>query len=286
MQLSFLSPYLSLMRLHQPTGVFLLLWPCWWSIALASEAIPSAWLLSLFAIGAVVMRSAGCVINDIIDRKLDAKVERTKTRPLASGELQLWQGILCLIILLLIGLGMLLQLNTTTIILGVLSLIPVALYPLMKRITYWPQAFLGLTFNWGALMGWAAVTNSLALPAFVLYAGGIFWTLGYDTIYGHQDKKDDALIGIKSTALKLGSHSKWWLSGFYGIALLCFTLSGILMSLHWVFYAMMLAALIHAIWQISGVDLDKPEACMQRFRSNRIFGGIIFAAIVMGNLLA
>lgn len=280
-----IHPYLRLMRLHQPTGIWLLFWPCAWGIALASPVMPSPWLLLLFGMGAIIMRGAGCVVNDMLDRKLDAQVERTKNRPLASGEISILQAGIFLGGLLSLGLLILLQLNLPSIMLGCASLVLVGLYPLMKRITYWPQAFLGLTFNWGALMGWMAVTGNLSTPAFVLYGGGVMWTLGYDTIYGHQDKRDDAVVGIKSTALKLGDNTRLWVGGFYAVAWICFVASGVLASIHWGFYIMIAFAAWHFIWQVTRVQLDNPADCMRVFRSNVWLGGIVCMAIMMGRLL-
>ena len=204
----FAKPYLRLMRADRPIGTWLLLWPCWWSAALAWKAagtrIPDLWLLLLFAIGATVMRGAGCVYNDIADRDFDAQVARTRSRPIPSGQVSITQAAIFMVALCLIGLAVLLQFNRFAIILGMASLGIVALYPFMKRITYWPQTVLGLAFSWGALMGWAEVFGRLDAPALLLYAASIAWTVGYDTIYAHQDKEDDALVGLKSTALKFG----------------------------------------------------------------------------------
>ena len=204
-------PYLSLARADRPIGTWLLLLPCWWSISLASPSWPDGKMLVLFVIGSLVMRGAGCTVNDIVDRNFDARVARTAARPISSGQVSVRQAIIFLALQLLLGLVVLLQFNTFAIGLGIGSLVLVALYPFMKRITYWPQLFLGLTFNWGALLGWAAVKGGFGLSAAVLYAAGIFWTLGYDTIYAHQDKEDDILIGVKSTALKFGASTGPWL---------------------------------------------------------------------------
>ncbi len=199
-----LMPYAQLMRLDRPIGTWLLLIPCWWGVTLACPKIPNIWFMVLFALGAVVMRGAGCVVNDIYDRNLDKQVERTRTRPLASGEVQLWQALVFLVLLLVIGFGILLLFNHFTMGLGVSSLLLVFTYPAMKRISWWPQLFLGFTFNWGALMGWSAVTNNLSISVILLYIAGVFWTLGYDTIYAYQDRNDDERVGVKSTARFLG----------------------------------------------------------------------------------
>ncbi len=200
----FARPYLRIARADRPIGWWLLLWPCWWSVAMASEAWPSPWLMALFLVGAVVMRAAGCCWNDIADRDFDGRVERTRTRPIPAGDLTVLQAGLFMVLLALVGLAVLLSFNRFAILVGVVSLAPVAIYPFMKRVTWWPQFFLGIAFNWGALLGWAAVRGSLEWPALLLYLGGIAWTLGYDTIYAHQDKEDDALLGLKSSAIHLG----------------------------------------------------------------------------------
>ncbi|HRQ61807.1 MAG TPA: 4-hydroxybenzoate octaprenyltransferase, partial [Alphaproteobacteria bacterium] len=214
------KPYMDLARLDRPIGWFLLLIPGWWAIALAGGGFAGMgfwdyYVAFLFLIGAIVMRAAGCAVNDIWDRNFDAQVERTRSRPLADGTLTVPQAIVFTGALLLIGFAILIQLGGTAIVLGFLSLPLIFVYPLMKRITFWPQAFLGITFNMGALIGWAAITGFVEFSAMLLYLAGLFWTLGYDTIYAHQDKEDDALAGIKSTALLLGDQSKLFIGGFY-----------------------------------------------------------------------
>ena len=274
-----MRPYCRLARLDRPIGTGLLLWPCFWGIALAG---PDIRLFALFALGALVMRSAGCVINDIADREIDARVARTATRPLASGELKPLNAWLFLAVLLSLGLIVLLQLNRTAIALGVAALPLVGLYPFMKRITWWPQAWLGLTFNWGALMGWAAASGGLAWPAVVLYMAGIAWTLGYDTIYAHQDKEDDALIGVKSSARRLGAATRPWLFGFYGACLALLALAGALAGVAWPFYPVLAAAGAQLAWQAAKVDIDDAADCLAKFKSNGLFGALVFAAIVAG----
>ncbi|MGI9464083.1 MAG: 4-hydroxybenzoate octaprenyltransferase, partial [Aestuariivirgaceae bacterium] len=212
-------PYARLCRLERPIGWWLLLLPCWWSIALAQinsgGGMPDIKLLVLFLLGAVLMRGAGCTFNDIIDRDFDAQVARTRSRPIPSGQVSVNKARLFLIVQALIAFIILMQFNWFAVALGIASLITVVIYPFMKRFTYWPQFFLGLAFNWGALLGWAAVLGRLDPAALVLYAGGISWTLAYDTIYAHQDKEDDVLIGVKSTALKFGAATHKWLAGFF-----------------------------------------------------------------------
>ncbi len=279
-------PYFRLARLDRPIGTWLLLFPCWWSLALAAEpdGWPDLWLMILFGIGALVMRGAGCIVNDMVDRDIDAKVARTATRPLASGQLNLTQAYGFLGLLLAIGLVILLQLSPTAIWLGVASLILVVTYPFMKRITWWPQAFLGLTFNWGALMGWAAVRDEVAWPAVLLYAAGFFWTLSYDTIYAHQDKADDLLVGVKSTALRLGKDTKTWLLGFDAAMLVLLVLTGATAGIGWIYYLAVLGVAFHLKWQQADVDLDDPKDCLAKFRSNRAIGWILLAGIVLGRL--
>ena len=223
-------PYLRLSRLDRPIGSWLLLIPCWWSAALAAVAVhasaPSLLRLVLFFIGAFAMRGAGCTWNDIVDRDLDKSVERTASRPIPSGQVSVRQAAAFLVLQALVGLAVLLSFNGFTIALGIASLVIVAVYPFMKRITYWPQIVLGLAFSWGALMGWAAALGRLDLPALLLYAGSISWVIGYDTIYAHQDREDDALIGIKSTALLFGPRTKPMLALFYGVAVVLLGAAG------------------------------------------------------------
>lgn len=278
-------PYLRLMRLDRPIGTWLLLFPCWWSAALAAEGWPDLWLFALFAMGAVVMRGAGCTVNDMADHKFDAQVERTKGRPIPSGAVSIKQAAAFLVLQLLVGLLILVQLNGFTIALGAAALLLVFPYPLMKRITYWPQAWLGLTFNWGALVGWTAITGSLDWPPLALYAAGLFWTLGYDTIYAHQDKDDDALIGVKSTALRLGAATRQWLVLFYGLTLALVAIAGMLANVSWAFWPVLALAGGQLAWQILRLDIDDQGKCLALFKSNRIFGWVLLAAIVAGKVL-
>lgn len=280
-----LRPYMYLMRLDRPYGAWLLLLPCWWSVALAADGTwPDVKLLVLFAVGAFIMRGAGCVMNDIADRNFDGKVARTANRPLPSGLVSIKQAILFLGILGFMGLGVLIQFNTFAVAIGVLSLVTVVIYPYMKRFTYWPQVFLGLSFNWGALLGWAAVQGSLSAAPGVLYVAGIMWTLGYDTIYAHQDKEDDILVGIKSTALRLGEATRGWLMFFYGGTIALVAVSGWLVGLSVVFYPALLPAATHLMWQVATVDIHDPKNCLRRFKSNRDFGLLLFAAVIVGQV--
>src|SRR4249920_1247879 len=252
------EPYARLARLDRPIGTWLLLFPAWWGIALASPGWPDPALLVLFALGAVVMRGAGCTLNDILDREYDAKVARTRSRPLPSGRVTVPQAILFMLFQLALGAAVLFTLNRLSIVLGLAVLGLIATYPLMKRITWWPQVFLGLNFNWGALIGWTAVTGTLAWPPLLLYLGGILWTVGYDTIYAHQDKEDDARIGVKSSALALGPRTRPWLFAFYAGALALWAAAGSAAGLGWPFRFALAGAAVQLMWQANWVATDDP----------------------------
>ena len=280
-----LVPYIRLARLDRPIGTWLLLFPGWWAIALAATRWPDGRLMALFAIGALVMRGAGCTLNDIIDRDFDARVERTRHRPLPSGALSLRQALAFLVIQLALGAAVLLSLDRLAILLGLLVLLLVATYPLMKRVTDWPQFFLGLNFNWGALLGWAAATGSLGWPSLLLYIGGIAWTLGYDTIYAHQDKEDDALIGVKSSALALGPRTRPWLFVFYGTAIVLWAAAGAAIGQGWPFWLGLGFVLLQLFWQAAMVDIDDPADCLAKFRSNRWTGWLLLLGIVAAHVV-
>jgi 4-hydroxybenzoate polyprenyltransferase len=281
-----LRPYFSLARADRPIGTWLLLLPCWWSVAMAGAGWPDLRYLVLFAAGALIMRGAGCTVNDIIDRDYDKLVARTAGRPIAGGAVSLIQAFGFLALMLAAGLLILVQFNAFSVMIGAASLVLVVVYPFMKRITYWPQAVLGLTFNWGALLGWTAVRGELSAPALAIYAAGFFWTLGYDTIYAHQDKEDDALIGLKSTALKLGEDTRAWLFGFYAATAALLALAGYLAGLGWPFYPLLGLAALHLIWQAVATDTENPKDCLGKFKSNRDFGLIVFVAVVAGRVVA
>jgi 4-hydroxybenzoate polyprenyltransferase len=283
-------PYLRLVRLDRPIGAWLLLFPCWWGQALAELSIghahPDTALLVLFLAGAFLMRGAGCTYNDIVDKDYDAAVARTAARPIASGRISIARARLLLALLLLAGLIILLQLNGFAIVLGAASLLLVAVYPYMKRHTYWPQVVLGLAFSWGALLGWAAVVGSLSWAAIALYAGSVLWTIGYDTIYAHQDKADDLLIGLKSTALKFGTATKRWLALFYGGAVLLWGLAGALAGARLPTFMALALAGAQLGWQIRTLETDDGANCLARFISNRLIGWLLFLGLVADMALA
>ncbi|GAA2860872.1 4-hydroxybenzoate polyprenyltransferase [Aminobacter niigataensis] len=288
-----LWPYAQLARWDRPIGWVLLLWPCWWSAAMAASAfarpgdslmslLPSPWFLFLFLVGAVAMRGAGCTYNDIVDEGIDAQVERTRSRPLPSGQVTRRQAWTFLVLQALVGLVVLLQFNSFAILLGISSLAIVAIYPFMKRITNWPQFVLGLAFSWGALMGWAAEFGDLDAPAVLLYFGSVMWVIGYDTIYAHQDKEDDALVGVKSTARFFGENTKSWLVGLYAGALMLFATAFAIAQVPMPALAGLVAAGIHMARQITSLDIDDPDQCLRLFRSNGQVGWIIFIGLLCG----
>ena len=284
-----IRPYLRLMRADRPIGTWLLLIPCLWGLALAAAAGHEGsnlfWYPLFFAVGAYVMRGAGCAYNDIVDRDFDAKVARTALRPIPSGQISVKKAWAFLAFLCVVGLVVLLQFNRFTVLLGLGSLVLVAGYPFMKRITYWPQAWLGLTFNWGALVGFAAAAGTLAPEAFAIYTAGIFWTLFYDTIYAHQDTEDDALIGVKSTALRLGAATPRWLVGFAGVTLLGFALAGLFINAHPFYYVALVPAAAHFIWQIKTLDIHDSHNCLRLFKSNRDTGLLLLFAPICERIM-
>jgi 4-hydroxybenzoate polyprenyltransferase len=281
-----LQAYLRLMRLDRPIGAWLLYWPCVFGLALGAASvgrgIANPLYVVLTGIGAIVMRGAGCTYNDIVDRDYDAQVARTRGRPIPSGAVSVKQAWAFALAQGLIGFLILIMFNRFAILLGASSLLLVVCYPFMKRITWWPQAWLGLTFNWGALFGYAAETGSLSLAAYLFYAGCFFWTMGYDTIYAHQDKEDDILIGVKSSAIHLGAASKPWLYAFYGAAFILMLAGGFTAGLGIMFALMMLIAGAHLLWQLRSLDIDRPLLCLRLFKANRDTGALIAAALVLG----
>src|SRR6266849_1153479 len=278
-------PYLRLSRLDRPIGSWLLLMPCWWSAALAAGIIGDIsqlpLVVALFFIGAFVMRGAGCTWNDITDRDLDAKVERTRSRPIPAGQVCVPQALAFLVLQALIGLAVLLQFNRFAIVTGIASLIIVAIYPFMKRITWWPQVVLGLAFSWGALMGFAVILGRIDLTALILYAGAIAWVIGYDTIYAHQDAEDDALIGIKSTALLFGARTRPALMVFYGLAVVLIGVALLLAGAGFPAWIGLAAFAAHLVWQIRRLQISDPALCLRIFKSNRDAGLLLFAGLLV-----
>jgi len=265
-------PYLRMMRADRPIGTWLLLIPCWQGQALAAGATgeaPNLLHTVLFAVGAFVMRGAGCAFNDVVDRDIDAQVERTARRPLPSGQVSVRAALALIVGLSLVGLAILLQLHPFAIGVGLASLALVAAYPFMKRITYWPQIWLGITLNWGILVAYADATGGLDAPALLLWAGAIAWTVGYDTIYAHQDKEDDAIIGVKSSALRLGAYTPRWLVVFYGAYWALTAAAGLAAGLGPLVLVALLPTAAHLVWQQRSVDLDDGARCLRVFKSNR-----------------
>lgn len=283
-------PYLRLARADRPIGSWLLLLPCWWSAALASvaagHALPNLLHIVLFAIGAIAMRGAGCTYNDLVDREIDARVERTRSRPLPSGQVTPRAAKLFLVAQVAVGAVVLFAFwDVFAIFLGIVSLSVVVIYPFMKRITSWPQVALGFAFAYGALMGWAGAFGSLAWPAVALYAGAIAWVIGYDTIYAHQDREDDAIVGVKSTALLFGRATPMWLASFYGAALLFIALAFFGAGAGPVAFVGLAAFAAHLAWQVKRLDIDDPDLCLTLFKSNRDAGLVLSAGLVLDGLM-
>lgn len=279
----FMRPYAVLMRLDRPIGTWLLLFPGLWAIVFAAGGWAALdhthWMLfGLFSVGAIIMRGAGCVVNDLWDRDIDQLVERTKERPLANGTISLAAAFIFLGALFMLGFLILLQLPRAAVILGVVSVAFIIAYPLMKRWTWWPQLFLGLTFNFGALMGWASVQGAVGLPAVLLYVGGIFWTLGYDTIYAAQDVEDDALVGVKSTMRLFQDKAPLWVSGFYAAASILWVISGVVAGVDYGFYTLLALVMGHFVWQVRSWDLENRDNALFLFKSNRDLGLLMLMA--------
>ncbi|HET7707900.1 MAG TPA: 4-hydroxybenzoate octaprenyltransferase [Sphingomicrobium sp.] len=278
-----LRPLASLMRLDRPIGTWLLYWPSAWSVALAG--VNGRWSLFLWlALGAFAMRSAGCVYNDIVDRDLDKQVERTRLRPLANGRVSLRAAWLLVGLLCLIGLAVVLRLEPIAQLVAIASLAPVAAYPFMKRITWWPQAWLGLVFSWGALVGWPAVTGAFAWPPFVLWLGSIAWVVGYDTLYAIQDKEDDALVGVRSSARRLGDKAALGVGLLYMLAVSLWGLAVWLVRPDWLALAALAPAALHLANQALRADPDDGELALRLFRSNRTAGLLVFMALLVVGL--
>ena len=282
-----LNLFIELTRLRRPIGFMLLFWPCAWGLTLAYDFTLNNnkyfFYLILFFLGSVLMRSAGCIINDITDKEYDKKVERTKNRPIASGSVSVKLGIIYSIILCIFAFIVLINFNLLTILLALGSMPLAFSYPLMKRYTYWPQLFLGITFNYGLILGWVSISNNLGIAPIIFYTGAIFWTLGYDTVYGYQDIKDDEIIGVKSTSIKFKKNPKKFLNLSYMIFVTCFLLTGIIMNYNLIFFIFAIIPLGHMfIYQIKNLDVSKPSNCLKIFKSNNLFGVIILINILMG----
>lgn len=278
-----LRPYARLARLDRPIGWWLLMWPCWWGTALAAvaaDAPPNPWHLALFMLGAIVMRGAGCTYNDILDRDIDAQVERTRSRPIPSGQVSPEAATLFMIGLAFVGLAVVLQFNALTVVTSFGSLAIVAFYPLAKRVTDWPQFVLGLAFSWGAILGWTATQDGFAVAPFVLYAGCIAWTIGYDTIYAHQDRRDDAIIGVRSTARLFAGRTKPAVGIAYGLTVAAFAVALWLVEAGLASYLGLAAFAAHTAWQLSRVSTEDPASCLAAFRSNRWAGWLFFLGLV------
>lgn len=282
------KPYFRMSRLDRPIGYWLLFWPCGFSLALASLATGAAfnWFyLMLFLIGAIAMRGAGCTFNDIVDRDIDDKVARTRSRPIPSGQVSVKQAIVWMVAQALVGFVVLIQFNLFTIVLGIASLALVAIYPFMKRVTFWPQLFLGFAFSWGALVGWSAVTGSLGWAPIIMYAACIAWTIGYDTIYALQDVEDDALIGVKSTARLAGDKAKPFIAGFYVVAAALWLVAGLLAGGGWAFALLLALPAGSLVWQVMRLDRTNPQTCLMLFKSNHWTGLALTLVILVASYL-
>ena len=284
-----LNLFIELIRLKKPIGFMLLFWPCAWGLTLAydfsNDLSNYFFYLSLFFLGSVLMRSAGCIVNDILDKELDKKVYRTKNRPIASGRVSIKLSLTYVVFLCFIALLVLLNFNTLTIILA-LSSMPLAFsYPLMKRYTYWPQLFLGITFNYGLILGWTSINNEIDLIIIIFYLGAIFWTLGFDTIYGYQDIKDDEIIGVKSTSIKYKKNPKLFLIICYLIFIVSLILVGFFMKFNTLFYFFILFPIAHLFfYQIYIFNYKNPKNCLKVFKSNNFFGVVVLFNILIGKI--
>ena len=284
-----LNLFIELTRLKKPIGFMLLFWPCVWGLTIAYDFSKNLndyfFYLTLFFLGSVLMRSAGCIVNDISDKEFDKRVIRTKQRPIASGKISIKLGLIYVTILCLLALLVLINFNTLTIIIALGSMPLAFSYPLMKRYTYWPQLFLGITFNYGLILGWVCIKNQLDIIPIILYLGAIFWTLGYDTIYGYQDIKDDENIGVKSTSIKFKKNPHKFLVICYLVFIICILVTGILMKFNYLFFMFSIIPALHLInYQIKNLQINNPKSCFNIFKSNNAFGFIIFINILIGKL--
>jgi len=285
-----MRPYGRLARWDRPIGIWLLLFPCWWALAFSAPlsrehgAGALAWLMLLFAIGALAMRSAGCTWNDLLDRDVDAHVERTRNRPLPAGEVTTRQALAWLVIQAALGAVILFSFNTFAIVVGLASLLVVAIYPLMKRVTSWPQVVLGFAFNWGALLGWAVTQDRIPAAAIALYLGGVAWTLVYDTIYAMQDQRDDAIVGVHSTARRFQARPRTWLTFFAVLTVAGFGLAGWLTGIGVLYYVALAAVAAHLAWQVVTLKPHDPADCLHKFQANRFIGWLLLVGIIAGRL--
>ena len=284
-----LKLFIQLTRLNKPIGFMLLFWPCLWGLTISynfeSNLHNYFFYLILFFMGSVLMRSAGCIVNDIIDRNVDKKVIRTKNRPIASGRVSVLKALVYVIVLCIFAFLVLINFNNLTIIFAIASMPFAFTYPLMKRFTYWPQLFLGFTFNYGLILAWISIHESISLSAILLYIGAIFWTLGYDTIYGYQDIKDDEIIGVKSTSIKFKKNPKKILNIFYSITFLSLIILGYLMNFNIVYFLLLLVPFFHLfVYQLNKLDIKEPQNCLKLFKSNNLFGLIVYLNLLIGKI--
>ena len=285
-----LNLFIQLTRLDKPIGYMLLFWPCAWGLTIAynfkNDLNIFYFYLLLFFLGSVFMRSAGCIVNDIVDRNFDKKVARTKNRPIASGKISVFLASIYSAILCILAFMVLINFNFLTIILAIASMPFAFTYPLMKRFTYWPQLFLGITFNYGLLLAWVSIYESISLIPFLLYVGAIFWTLGYDTIYGYQDIKDDEIIGVKSTSIKFKNKPKKVLYLFYTITFLSLLILGYVMKFNYIYFIFLIVPFLHFfVYQIGNLNIKNPVNCLKLFKSNNFLGLIIFLNLLVGKIL-
>ena len=282
-----LQNYIELTRIKKPIGIMLLFWPCIWGLTIAYDFEDSIYIYIfyafLFFLGSTLMRSAGCIINDIVDKNFDKKVRRTKNRPIASGKISVIEAIIFSMLLCILAFFVLIQFNLLTIILAIGSMPLAFTYPYMKRFTYWPQLYLGITFNYGLVLGWSSITENVSIIPIIFYLGAIFWTLGYDTIYGYQDLKDDEIIGVKSTSIKFKTNPKKFVGICYFITLSLICVTGLMMSFKYVFFIFMIIPLLHMFfYQIKNLNVKNNLNCLKIFKSNNILGFIIYINIIIG----
>ncbi len=282
--------FIELTRLNRPIGYMLLFWPCLWGLTIAfnfnSELEKFYFYTLLFLLGSMLMRSAGCIVNDIVDKNFDKKVERTKNRPIASGKVSVKLAIIYSFVLCGLAFLVLVNFNKFTILMAMLSMPFAFTYPLMKRFTYWPQLFLGITFNYGLVLAWISINNSISMVSFIFYLGAIFWTLGYDTIYGYQDIKDDEIIGVKSTSIKFKKNPKIFISLCYSFFFISLIIIGILMSFKILYFLTLIITFSHLIiYQIKNLNVDDANQCLQKFKSNNFLGLIVFLNILIGKII-